>query len=134
MFKPKTMSRISLQVLNEDAPKVTLLLAQAGVFDPEPVDDPEGMLPEQPAERYRTVYQSARARMTKLEAALGCSDEPQDHDLRVVSLEELKALDERLRTLWQTFSALDEKRHQLDEERTTLNQLDQSLQIFSGLR
>ncbi len=134
MFKPKTMSRISLQVLNEDAPKVTLLLAQAGVFDPEPVDDPEGMLPEQPAERYRAVYQSARARMTKLEGALGCSDEPADQDLRVVSLEELKALDERLRILWQTFSALDEKRHQLDEERTTLNQLDQSLQIFSGLR
>ncbi|MDZ7751310.1 MAG: V-type ATPase 116kDa subunit family protein [Gammaproteobacteria bacterium] len=133
MFRPKTMSRISLQVLNEDAPKVTLLLARAGVFDPEPVDDPEGMLPEQPAERYRAVYQSARARMTKLEGALGCSDEPGDDELRVVSLEELKALDARLRALWQTFSGLDERRHQLDEERTTLKQLEQGLQIFSGL-
>ena len=46
MFRPLVMQRVALQVLREDAPHAALVLAQSGVFDPEPSGRVDEHLPE----------------------------------------------------------------------------------------
>jgi V/A-type H+-transporting ATPase subunit I len=133
MLKPQRMQRASLQVLRDDAPRAAMVLAAAGVFDAEPVDDPSGNLKEQPAERYRQVYQQARARLAKLSGFVDCAAIG-PLEARDVPLEELEALDERLGGLWRRFSALEEEARRLEEEGTALRQLSASLAIFADLK
>lgn len=127
------MQRASLQVLREDAPRAAMVLASAGVFDAEPVDDPAGNLREQPAERYRQVYQQARSRLNKLAGFVDCAALG-PLQARDVPLGELEALDERLGTLWRRFSDLEEQARRLEEEDTALRQLSASLAIFADLQ
>lgn len=132
MFKALPMLRVSLQVLREDAPHATMVLAEQGVFAPETVEDPEEQLHELPAERYRELFQNARARFAKIPGAMSC-EPPESLTPRVVPLEELEALDARLGELWHLFSGLEERERRLSDERQSLAQLRQSLAVFDNL-
>jgi len=132
MFKPLPMLKMSLLLLLDDAQTATAVLARSGIFNPEPIDAPESQFPELPAESYRTVLHSAQARLDKIRIHLPTAQE-QLAETRIVPLSELEQLDQRLGILWREFSAVEEQHHLLSDKLHTLQQLRDSLQIFSNL-
>jgi V/A-type H+-transporting ATPase subunit I len=133
MLRPAHMQRVSLLVLREDAPHAAMVLARSGVFNPETAAVPEEQLSELPAEHYREVYSSARARLRKIRSELRCTLDETIQEVHVVKLETLERLDERLGELWRQFSATEEKYRSLTEQRKALQQLWESLQRFAAL-
>ncbi len=127
------MQRVSLQVLREDAPHVAAVLAGSGVFNPETVEVEEDLLSEFPAQRYREVYASARARLRKIDPDPGCTPAEVIDAARVVELAELERLDARLGELWHRYSVMEEEHRVLSERRKSLQQLWESLKRFAAL-
>jgi len=134
MFKPLPMQRIALQVLNEDAPLAALVLARAGVFNPETTRAYAERLPEFPGERYREVYRSARARLDKILAHCGLpGNAGAPGGLRPVTIDELERLDAWLGDVWAECSRAQEALRRLDEERRHVEQLLRTLDNFTAL-
>jgi V/A-type H+-transporting ATPase subunit I len=134
MFKPLPMQRVSLYCLREDAAMAALLLADAGVFNPETTKLEGEQLPEFPGESYRELYRSARARLDKILAY--CSAAQADSplpSLRPVSEEELRQLDEWLRDVWSKCSRCQEDLRRIEEQRQHVEQLLHSLDNFATL-
>ena len=132
MFKPLPMRKLSLLLLLEDAQTATAVLAKSGIFNPELVSGQESRFPELPAESYRAVLHSAQARLDKIKVYLP-GGQPQLVEARIVPQSELEQLDYRLGVLWREFSAVEEQHHLLSDKLHTLQQLRDSLQIFSSL-
>lgn len=134
MFKPLPMQRIALQVVSEDAPLAALVLAKAGVFNPETTRAYAEQLPEFPAERYREVYRSARARLDKVLTHCALAAEPAPPSaLHDVTLDELERLDAWLGEAWAECSRSQEALRRLDEERRHVRQLLRTLDNFVAL-
>lgn len=133
MFRPLPMQRVTLQVLREDAPHAALVLAENGLFDPEPSHKLEEQLPEAPSEHYRELYRSARARLDKILACCGLLREEPLTRTRVVEERELEQVNERLGELWRELSEKEERLHRLQEERKSAEQLLGTLDKFSNL-
>ncbi len=134
MFKPLPMKRIALQCLREDASMAALVLADAGVFNPETMKAHAGQLPEIPGESYREYYRGARARLDKILAH--CSAplaETPLPPLRQVSEDEIRQLDEWLREVWIECSRCQEGLRRIEEERKHVDQLIHSLDNFAAL-
>ncbi|MBI3546969.1 MAG: ATPase, partial [Gammaproteobacteria bacterium] len=135
MFKPLPVKRIALQCLREDAALAALVLADAGLFNPETSKIHAEQLPEFPGESYREAYRSARSRLDKILShcgtpaltAVGLAD------LQQVSEQEIKQLDEWLREVWRECSHSQEALRRIEEERKHVDQLLRSLDNFSAL-
>lgn len=134
MFKPLPMQRIALHVLAEDAPMAALVLADAGVFNPETTKIYGDRLPEFPGESYRDRYRSARSRLDKIltHCTAGHADTPLP-PLRQVSEQELKEVDDWLREIWLECSYCQEGLRRIEEERKHVDQLLRSLDNFAAL-
>ena len=135
MFKPLPMQRIALHVLGEDAPMAALVLADAGVFNPETTKIYGDRLPEFPGESYREHYRSARSRLDKIltHCTAGHADTPLP-PLRQVSEQELEELDVWLRDVWLECSRCQEGLRRIEEERKRVDQLLRSLDNFRRAR
>lgn len=133
MFRPQRMQRVHLQVLREDAPKAALLLADCGVFDPQPDKGVDAQLPELLSVRYRELYESAHTRLEKLCEAYHLAPEAGEPELRVIQESELAQADERLGELWRAASDTQEGLRRLEDQRRELEQLLETLQKFSAL-
>jgi len=136
MFQPVSMQHVSLSILTEDIPLTAQILAQWGLFNPKGVDAATAqLLPEQPAQQFRTIFNSARNRLEKILArkssdlALATTTEP----YQVVELTQLETVDTQLGELWQQLSKLDETLHQLNEQQAQLRQLFSILKKFAKL-
>lgn len=134
MFKPLPMQRIALHVLGEDAPMAALVLADAGVFNPETTKIYGDRLPEFPGESYRDHYRSARSRLDKIltHCTAGHADTPLP-PLRQVSEQEIKEVDDWLREIWLECSYCQEGLRRIEEERKHVDQLLRSLDNFAAL-
>ncbi|MBI5782333.1 MAG: ATPase [Gammaproteobacteria bacterium] len=134
MLKPLPMQRIALHVLNEDAPLAALVLADAGVFNPETMKIYGDRLPEFPGESYREHYRSARSRLDKVLAhcTVGLSATPLP-PLRQVSEEELEQIDQWLREVWIECSRCQEGLRRIEEERKHVDHLIHALDNFAAL-
>lgn len=134
MFKPARMRRVELAVLKNDAPRAALLLALHGGFAPETTEVAPELLPELPGERYRTEYQSARARFERIVAYYDAQlTELGAEPLQPVAQSQLSELDAWLKTTWAQCSEAEERlRKQREEQRLTL-QLLQSLEQFKNI-
>ena len=133
MFKPLAMQYISLQILTEDAPLAAQLLAECGVFNPETTELIAEILPEQPAETFRQVFQSARSRWDKILARIDFIPTTTTAADGPITFNELATLNEQLGQLWLQFSQLEDQLHQLNEQRTQLKKLLETLQKFHTL-
>ncbi|QKK10282.1 MAG: hypothetical protein HND59_00310 [Pseudomonadota bacterium] len=133
MFRPQRMQRVHLQVLREDAPKAALLLADCGVFDPQPDKGVDAQLPELLSVRYRELYESAHTRLEKLCEAYHLAPEAGEPELRVIQESELAQADDRLGELWRAASDTQEGLRRLEDQRRELEQLLETLQKFSAL-
>jgi V/A-type H+-transporting ATPase subunit I len=128
------MQRIALHVLSEDASMAALMLADAGVFNPETTKTYGDRLPEFPGESYREHYRSARARLDKIlvHCTAGLAGIPM-LPLRQVSEEEIKQLNEWLHDVWIECSRCQEGLRRIEEERKHVDQLLHSLDNFAAL-
>ncbi len=134
MFKPLPVQRIALQCLREDAALAALVLADAGVFNPEMTKVHAEQLPEFPGEAYRELYRNARARLDKILSH--CSVQfpvATLPPLRQVSEEKLKQIDEWLREVWAECSRCQEGLRRIEEERKRVDQLLRLLDNFAAL-
>lgn len=134
MFRAIPISHVSVQVLTEQARTAALALAESGVFVPEPDEAVERSLPEDPAEEYRAVLESAQTRLEKLLAHYQLRWPEQARSVRVVELDELAALDEWLRELWAEASDLQERMRRHQEEERRLDSLLATLENFRTLK
>lgn len=133
MFKPLPMQRITLKVMEEDAPLAALVLAESGMFNPEASHLPEEILPSHPAEPYQKLFRSAHIRLEKISHHVTLAALPQEIEKKVISLHELELINQSLGLIWAEFSHIEEKQHGLQEKRRKLDNLLQTLQVFSEL-
>ena len=132
MFKPLPMQYVSIKMLTEDVPLVAQLLAEHSLFHPQAIEVLSEYLPERIDEDYYTLFHLAQTRFEKILARISFTPPPLGLS-RPITLSDLKQLSEELGELWQQFSTLEEARHQLHEQQTSLKQLLETLQKFATL-
>lgn len=135
MFTPLPMQRVTLQLLNEDAPRAALVLAGTGLFAPDPTAAAAPALPELPGARRRELYRSARSRLDKVLAHCGLDGAaiPPPRALRDVPLEELERWNDWLGEVWGRCSRTQEALRASEEERKHVEQLLRTLENFAAL-
>lgn len=133
MLKRRTMRHVTVQLLTEELPKISLQLADTEVFNPDPRPLLEEELPEIPGENYRTLYKQAQARLGKITRYVELPPCDTSTPLEAVSESELDVHNEWLGGLWNRLSELEEERHRILEARAGIIQLEESLQNFSAL-
>ena len=128
------MQRIRIGLVAEDTQAAAVALTQSGAFHPE-VDEssPGDSLPESPGDAYRALYASARSRYAKLESRLGRAAPGDACQARIVSFEELDALNEKLGIMWREVSDLEEQQRSLHEALRSVKNLRDSLEKFAKL-
>ncbi len=134
MFRPMTMRRVALQVLNEDAALAAQRLAEEGVFNPETAQSWADQLPEFPGISYREIYRNACTRLEKI--LTHCSSREKDLSPplpREVSERELVELDQWLREVWGMCSRCQEGLRHIEEEQKRVDQLLKILDNFATL-
>lgn len=134
MFKPLSMLRIELNLLRDDAPQASLLLANYGSFDPEFSEVAPEQFPELPGETYRQAYNETRAHLDKILAhyeigAPNTVDEP----MQPVGMQQLAETGAWLKTVWGKCSEDQERMRGLREEYRRTIQLVRALEQFSNI-
>jgi len=134
MFKPLPMQRVELSLLNDDAPQVSLLLANYGNFDPEFSEAAAEQLPELPGEAYRLAYTETRAHLDKILAHYEIeAPEAVDAPTQPVDPQQLAETGYWLKKVWDSCSEAQERmRHLRDEHRRTA-QLLSALEKFKDV-
>ncbi|UCH41194.1 MAG: hypothetical protein JSU67_05835, partial [Gammaproteobacteria bacterium] len=130
---PMPMKKISLYMVDADAQRAAITLAQMSVIHPFESRQVEPELQEFPAEDYYAVYHELNSRFGKI---IGYVREPFGDDIAVddiVTLDQLRELDDDLRVLWARVSDLEEQLRRQSEKKNALRQLSGSLQKFASL-
>lgn len=143
---PQSMKRLKLMLLKDDAQTAAYALAELEVIHLQEIDKNDRGLDEFPAAQFHEVFHRIKSRYKKIISLdRNISDDaktfPQqsfdsssiDSNNLSVTLEQLTSVDEKMKALWISVSALEEKRRQLKERRNTVNQLQGSLQRFLSL-
>lgn len=130
MFKPATMSYISLNLLIEDVPLMAQLLAEYGLFNPELPVIKE--LSDNVNSEFRTIFNNAHSRLDKILAKIP-DFKPMKIIQQNVELSALQVINQQLGDIWEQFSKLEEELHQLREQEKQLHPLVDTLRIFSEL-
>jgi V/A-type H+-transporting ATPase subunit I len=134
MFKPLPMLRIELSLLREDAPQVSLLLANYGNFDPEFSEVTPEQLPELPGDAYRLAYTETRAHLDKILAHYEIeAPETVDAPMQPVAPQQLAEIASWLKTVWDSCSEEQERMRQLREEHRHASQLLRVLDQFMDI-
>lgn len=132
MFKPLPMQYVSIKMLAEDVPLAAQLLAEYGLFNPQSSETLAEQLPERVGEEFHTFFHLAQTRLEKILARTSFTP-PIPGPSRSVTVAELEQLNNQLGELWQQFSTLEETRHQIHEQQSSLKQLLEILQRFTTL-
>jgi V/A-type H+-transporting ATPase subunit I len=133
MFSPLPIKHISLQILTEDLPNASMLLAELACFSPDHRPYAEEVLPEVPGHSFRTLHTQAKSRLEKIAAQV-------DFDLTIstqssgpINEEELERVNHWLGSAWETVSDFEEAARLQLEERRDIDQLEDSLANFRNL-
>ncbi|MES9895873.1 MAG: V-type ATPase 116kDa subunit family protein [Candidatus Thiodiazotropha endolucinida] len=133
MFSPLPMKHISLQVLTEDLPNASMILAGLNSFSPDNRPYAEQALPDIPGQRFRECYAQARARMEKIASQVGFTPKALAGEVTPISEQELEAVNQWLGKAWESCSDFDETRRRQLEERRSIDQLETTLANFRNL-
>ena len=129
---PQEMRKIGLYMVDADAQQAAMTLARMAVLHPLEGSDGE-TLPENPAAPYHEVYHDLNSRFGKISGFIRKPLEPPEESTRVVTLDQLQALDQQLKSLWAQISALEEQIRRQNEKIAAIRQLANSLQKFTSL-
>ncbi len=134
---PIPMKKVSLYMVDADAQKAAMTLAQMSVIHPlENQDSGQGNctgLEDFPAAPYFSVYHGLNLRFGKIVSFSKQSFEHPVVSTKIVTLQELEDLDEQLKRLWAQVSDLEEQLRRQNEELHAIRQLSSSLQKFEAL-
>ncbi|MCU7829823.1 MAG: V-type ATP synthase subunit I [Candidatus Thiodiazotropha sp. (ex Myrtea sp. 'scaly one' KF741663)] len=133
MFSPLPIKHISLQVLTDDLPSASLILAELSCFSPDPRPYAEQALPEVPGHSFRHLYNQARTRLEKIVSQVDFELTSDNHEAGPINEEELERVNEWLGTAWETCSGFEEASRIHLEERRNIDQLESSLANFRNL-
>ncbi|NNE64811.1 MAG: hypothetical protein HKN34_12060, partial [Gammaproteobacteria bacterium] len=130
---PITMKKFGLYMVDSDAQKAAMTLAQMAVIHP--LEDIEDKLPlaDFPAAPYFEVYHNLNSRFGKI---AGFIDRPFDGEVEtmdIVTLQQLRDLDEELKLLWSQVSDIEEQLRRQNEKLNVIRQLSSSLEKFASL-
>ena len=132
MLRVEPLLRIQLLMLASEAQDVALTLARFGVFNPAPCR--VETLVESPAAAYRDAWLEAEARLSKLLEECGESGPLQlPAAAEAPSLADLEELNRWLREVWISCLACRENEAQVEDERSHLGALEDTLAKLEGL-
>lgn len=134
MFSPQRMKHVTLRVLTEDLPVVSLSLAELGLFCPDPRLEAEDELPENPGKRYRELYLQAKARMDKIQTHLDFGPTTTALEHRPIDETVLAQTNGFLGEAWQACSNHEEELRAIFDERREIEQLERTLSNFQQLK
>jgi len=127
------MKQLRIQILTEDLPRACLILAELGVFSPDPRPELEQEFPRLPAERYGELYAQAHSRIERILKLIPLDAPLRLPKLREVSEADLERLLVRLREIWGHCSAFEEEFREVGEEERGVRQLEHALDNFAHL-
>lgn len=130
---PITMKKLSLYMVDTDAQKAAMTLAQMAVIHPLENLDDKLPLADFPAAPYFEVYHNLNSRFGKI---VGFIDQPFNSDIEaveIVTLNQLQDLDEELKLLWSQVSDIEERLRRQSEKLHVIGHLASSLQKFASL-
>ena len=133
MLSPLPMKHISLQVLTDDLPGASVILAGLNSFSPDSRPYAEEALPGIPGEHFRECYTQAKTRLDKIAAQVAFTPAPFDGDVTPISEEELETANQWLGEAWEACSGFEEQRRLQLEERRNIDQLETTLANFRNL-
>lgn len=130
---PVRMKKITLQMIDDDAPTAAMTLAGMALMHPLENQDEPVALDEFPAEAYFAVYHRLQARYGKIIQFVQGPLTPPQASTELVSIDELQALNQQLKTLWSKVSELEERLRRESEKLIAIRQLSNSLGKFGAL-
>ncbi len=133
MFKPLAMKHVRLQLLTDELPHASLVLAELGVFSPDPRPKYTEEFPEIPGVRYAELYQQARSRFDKILRHIPLDSPLKLHDIHEIREEDLIQANQWLRQVWRRCSAHEEETRRLREQERAVRQLQNALANFAHL-
>ncbi len=133
MFRPLRMKHVLIQVMTDDLPRVSLTLAQQGLFNPDYRSVEEDRFPTIPGSDYRNLYHQARSRLDKLTRLIPLARAFELPAVRVIEQTELSRLNDWLGDVWATGSSYEERFHRLTDDSRNVDQLEAALDNFSNL-
>ena len=133
MFSPLPIKHLSLQVLTDDLPSASVILAELENFSPDTRPYAEEALPDIPGERFRAIYAQARPRLDKIAALVGFPLTPAQSAAGAITEPALQEVNDWLGQAWETCSGFEEQRRLQQEERRDIDQLENSLANFHNL-
>ncbi len=135
MFAPTIqMQHVLIQALTEDLPKISVALADVGIFDPDKRSVDADKFPVVPGDKYKQLFNQASSRMEKIAEILNLEPLPMVKKVRVVEESELARINSWLGDIWATASSYEEQFRHLKDEETLINQREDSLENFANLR
>ncbi|MCG6965568.1 MAG: ATPase [Chromatiaceae bacterium] len=128
------MRHITVNLMREDLPRASLVLAELESFAPDERPLLESELPEIPGTTFRARIRRAWGHLDRLVALLGelPKDDP-DTPVLVLRRHQLIEMDQWLDAAWQQCAPCEEKLHQLEDESRELHNLEKSLEDFADL-
>ncbi|MES9964259.1 MAG: V-type ATPase 116kDa subunit family protein [Candidatus Sedimenticola sp. 20ELBAFRAG] len=133
MIKPLPMKHVLLQVMTDDLPRVSLALADLGLFSPDHRPFEEENFPIIPGEHYRELFHQASSRLEKIRKNIPLTGQPELEEIHVVNEQELERYNNWLGTVWERCSEFEETFRELTSEERMIDQLDQALDNFTAL-
>jgi V/A-type H+-transporting ATPase subunit I len=128
------MKHVLIQALTEDLPRISLALADMGIFDPDSRSVDTGKFPVVPGKKYKSLFNQAKSRMEKIAGILHLDELPTVHAVRVVEESELERLNSWLGDVWATASSYEEQFRRLLDREKLVGQREDSLENFANLK
>ncbi|WP_242482465.1 V-type ATP synthase subunit I [Thiocystis violacea] len=127
------MKHVRLLALTEALPRASLALAETESFHPDERAPLESQLAALPGHAYRELYSQAHTRLDKIARLIAVDPPDGIGQVRVVDVDELRALDDWLGTLWGEASSYEEDFRRLDDAERLVKEQQAALQNFADL-
>jgi len=133
MFSPRPMKHVMIQVLTEDLPQVSLILAELELFSPDHRPLYDEYFPRVPGQRFREIFTQASSRMQKIIRHIPLAPAAHLSQHHVISEEELDETNQWLGEVWERCSEFEENFRRFEDEKQMISQLEQALENFGEL-
>ena len=128
------MRHVTIDLMREDLPRASLVLAELEAFAPDERPLLESELPEIPGAAFRDRIRRAWSYLDRLVGVMGRLPEPDRPPTeRVVNRESILEIEQWLKDAWEQCAPCDAMLHQVEDEYRELDNLEHSLADFAGL-
>lgn len=133
LFHCETMQHVSLFMRFDDAPMVSVVLAQSGFFDPSRASSKDKNLPDQQGISYRRIFNLALSDWKKTTEYLSITPLTHVKEIFPVNKHHLMEIEKQIADIWKTCVEHKEQKRLLDNQLNSLLHLFKLLDHFSNL-